>query len=362
MKALLQAHPNSHFETLREAAELMSAGKDEQARRVLRSFPELRPARVGGDLLPLLFLQALGTRLNEPVTGEGNLYLREFATSQIDLFGLLGRAMPMVTRASEAANELLSCLSGMADELTLVDIGIGKGRQMAQLLQSLAQSGRAPRSTRIVGIEPSLESLGHARVELESLAAKLKLKLEFHGFAASAEDLSVNDWRRISSLSDHLVVNAAFALHHVRSDRKDAVMAEIAALRPLGFVLSEPHSDHETSDLVKRFEQAWNHYGLVFGVIDAQAVDSTVKNAMKVQFFAREIIDVVGTADNVRTERHETADMWLARLRKAGLAPFQEVCSLGDAAFDGISRRWSGEHISFEFEDQPVVSLMASHS
>lgn len=350
----------THHGMLRDAVGHFARGDAKAGQAALRSFPALEVGKEAADLRTFLFLKALWSRCDGTLQHEGNLYLRSFSFSQIELFNLLGRRMPLVYQVAAAANEALGCLLGLHDEATLIDVGTGTGRQIASLLEDQS-SVRRLRRLRVVGIEPSESSLVAARDNVLESAARVGATVEFVPVLGCAESLAADDWRRIAGGGEPVIVNGAFALHHVRTGAlKDQVLQRIADLDPVGFVLSEPSSNHESEDLSVRFENAWNHYGLVFDVIDRQPLSRAERDAMKVHFFAREIDDVVGAPEEVRTERHETAAMWMDRLRRVGLAPLDELLVGRPGVQSAVECVRESDHVSFGHRGQSVVALLAA--
>jgi hypothetical protein len=260
-------------------------------------------------------------------------YLRGHAVRQIDLFNLLATRVPLVGMATSIANEMLLGAMPAGEDAVLLDVGIGTGRQMIELLRALGDSAAQPAALTIIGVEPERASLISAEKGILQESERLNLKVKFQSIHCGVEKLTASDLDFIRSLGRNIVINSAFSLHHVPfvegvgspdlPDLKDKALSDLRSLNPRALVLSEPDSDHETSDDVARARNCWRHFGLTFDLIDACELTEEEKNAIKGAFFAREIQDILGEVNALRTERHETTAMWLARLKRAG---FQIGC------------------------------------
>lgn len=311
-----------------------------------------------------VFGAGMARRLQGRTIERANLYLSRFEVPQIHLFNLLGRAVPFVGLATRIANDAIMQAIAGRSRPTVIDVGIGTGRQMGLLLESLAAAGRLPRLLTVIGIEPSAWALDEARAHLEATAARLGAEVSFYGIASTAEALTDADWRRIrQACTSRPVVNASFALHHIADDaqgrdQRDAVLKRLHALSPDTLVLAEPDSDHLERGYARRFANCLAHFGAVFRTLDRLPLDQADRNALKVGFFGREIADILGSPEHERSERHEHAASWLARLQAAGF----DVARRGElpAATAGVGITRRAQHVSLDEGDVPVVAIFTA--
>lgn len=345
------------------AAAYLSSGDTTLATEILL---DLSAPGEASDLKTELFRNALLKRIGRGEDDTGNLYLLDSNLKQIDLFNVLATKFPLVSMAGWYANECLIPLLSEAPDATLVDVGMGTGQQLVAMVRQMAASGRLPRKLSVIGIEPAANCLEVAAASFASLEREHGIEIPFRAIHARIEDLRASDWSSLSGAGQPLVFNEAFALHHVTGrsgddddDAKDAAIRRIRDLRPLGFVLSEPESDHETADLRSRFMNAWKHFGLVFDVIDRIDIPLEQRKALKVVFFAREIEDILGSSEDRRYERHETSRMWLDRLGRAGFAPRPKPEISGAPTSPLIDCKWKGDRFSLELENEPIVSVIS---
>src|SRR5262249_10343385 len=75
---------------------------------------------------------------------------------------------------------------------------------------------------------------------------------------------------------------------------------------------------HAEPELRRRLENCRQHFGLTFRLLDRLPLAPGEREAIKTHFFGREILDILGADDAVRSERHELLSTWQARLVRAG--------------------------------------------
>lgn len=160
------------------------------------------------------------------------------------------------------------------------------------------------------------------------------------------------------------VVNAAFALHHIKDepgrDMRAAVLGALRSLEPAALVLAEPDSDHEGKDLIRRFHNCWRHFGMVFRLVDELPIEQSDKDALKVCFFGREIKDILGQAEDARTERHGDVASWLVRLRRAGFEMVDFAPRPGTPTFPLVAARPREGFLSLEYQGETMVGLFCA--
>lgn len=343
------------------------AGRDENARTLLGGLVDgLDAGAHGDDLQYYIFASALSKRLESDRSAEINLYLRQFEKTQISLFNLLAQHLPTVALAGPLANEVLGGYIGGQDEVTLLDVGIGSGRQEVALLYALATQHRLPRKLNVIAIEPDAGSLLEAGSALADAAATLGMELDFHPLHKVVEELDESDWAMFASFGAPLVVLGAFAVHHVRSApgerARDELFRRLRALEPDAVVLCEPSSNHDSESLLERFEASWNHFGLTFRIIDGLDVADREKAAMKM-FFAREIEDILANAEETRCERHEPVDAWVRRFRDAGFTPCAEWGILmGEQPAEPVRIAPRDGYLGLDYGDETLVAILCATS
>jgi SAM-dependent methyltransferase len=332
------------FSLLTRALEELIEGQASAARRSLAALTRrLDVDAVAEDMQYFLFATALARRLGVGEAQQMNLYLRRFELPQISLFNLVAQRLPMVSLAGVIANDLIRGLLAGHEEATLVDVGLGTGRQEVALLHLLKASGSSLRRLTVVGVEPDERSLRQAEVALSDAARELGLTLRFRGIPKVIEQLHEDDWGCLHDNPGPRVVHGAFAFHHMAAgvDRQ-LIFNRLRELEPVGVVLCEPNSDHVTDSLAQRFHNAWHHFSHNFELVDRLDLPVRERNGIK-RFFGREFEDILGTVDDAqRYERHERVETWRERLRGAGFSPVRR--------FEGD---WSSPHPAVHIRQHP---------
>ncbi|MET8048492.1 GRAS family protein [Streptosporangium sp. NPDC005286] len=348
------------FDMLCRAVEETDAGRTDTARRWLDKLRGLiAPEKVGDDFLYLLYHDALARRIGNCQDERDNLYLRRFERPQIELFDLMARHMPAVTLAGRIGGALLADHLAGRDTATLMSVGIGSGGQEAAVLTELASRGQAPGRLTVIGVDPAVDSLHQAERSIRDT----RVPLDFHHVPRFAEHMTEEDWDLVRRAPRPLVVNAAFALHHLRdnasgTDERSAFLAKLRDAEPDVLVLCEPDSDHHRVALPERFRNSWRHFHPVFRLIDALDVSAADRNAMKL-FFRREVVDIVGTADDEeRYERHEPAGTWLARLRGAGFRPMPAPAESVSETIPPAFIRQDPDSVRIGFDGESILAVI----
>jgi hypothetical protein len=353
---------DTNYASLAQAVTHLESGDASQAREILVGM--MGSTRHGDDLSGLIFASALMKRIDANSHLTSNLYLKDYELPQIELFNLMANKFPFVKEAGRLANTLLAEALKGHEEALLMDIGIGSGQQIAALLRLMEDKGQLPRKLTVIGVEPAAASLRAAELTVRNVAAAVGVELEFIPVGKCLEDLNDAEWAALRALQGPLVINEAFSLHHVatcpaRGDLKDAVLRRVRSLQPAAFVLSEPHSDHHTKELSARFANCWRHFGLAFSAIDQLDISQLEKNSIKTHFFSREIEDILGNDEFCRVERHETAAMWMGRLRRAGFTvqePSPQAAQQPSEGITSVSLR--DGYLGLDFGHQTLVAVI----
>jgi len=343
-------------------------GRPDTARRALATLVDEHLERTNPeDLQYHIFAAALAKRVADQRSAEINLYLRQFEQPQISLFNLLAEHLPTVALAGRVANAMLADLVGYREHVTLLDIGIGTGRQAVALLYELAAKGALPERLAVVAVEPSAASLAEAGRTLAEAAQALQLAFAFYPVQAVVEELGDAEWGAIAKAAGDspIVAHAAFAAHHVRDgsrqdDARDEVFRRLRTLSPEAVVLCEPNVDHHTPEFFRRFENCWRHFSLTFELIGRlDGVTPAEQTAMKL-FFAREIEDILGNAEESRCERHESAAAWVRRFRRTGFVPAADVARARGIAHPAIDVRPHDGYLGLDYRGETLVAVLCA--
>lgn len=305
-------------------------------------------------LLTTLVIKALNKRIHSAVIDE-NIYEKGYEIAQIQLFNILIDKFPFVKYSQLMTNNAIADLIKYENEASIIDIGIGQGTQILNILELLKNSSEL-RKLVIVGIEPFSNALAMAKERIEHFGASMPFEVEF---IAREEYIENMDFGSLHNLPGKIIVNASLALHHIQSGaQRLATIQSIRQLNPAAFLLIEPNVNHFETDLFERFKQCFNHFYSIFKVIDKLDIEETDKNALKL-FFGREIDDILGKQEMDRFEKHEKATLWIDRLKKSRFKISGENLMLPIESNLGVEMKYHQEgFFGFTYEEETVLAVI----
>ena len=323
---------------------------------------QIDPSVPNDKLLSHLIAESLLQRIDLQLLESKNIFVQEFDIPQTTLFYSMAEAVPFVYLGHSLANQYMLSVIENLKSFTIMDIGIGNGKQVGRLLEELKE--RDVETVKIIGLDPVEQNLENSREEINVIREHSPFDIEFYPICNMAENLEDGDFDEIRKIGgDSILINSAFSLHHTSHPLKDReartnLFRRLAELQPLILTMVEPNSNHDTEELTKRLHHSWEHFGTVYALIDEWSIDDSHKFLIKEKFFGREIKDIFGTSDYFRCERHELYDSWLLRLHKAGFKPYE---------YSGVSvelppccrHNVSEGLVRFNYNDTTVVAVMA---
>jgi len=301
------------------------------AEALVRSMPDEDDA--AGAMAVRTFAEALLARVRRHSHGGGNLYTTARPPgAQLRAFELFRQRLPLVSFGWEAATALLcDALARRTSregpgEVTLVDVGIGRGTELRQLVRQLAVRKLA-RAVNVVGVDPDSSSASFGALEIAQdavleAAAEAGLPARFQAVPKVAEELTVADFHSAAPRGAFVAV-CALSLHHVAVHGGHALSGRDAVLRTLraagveSLVLVEPDSDHYVDALDARFLYAYRHYRTLARALRARLSPGDAVIVWS-EFLAPEVRNVIGHDGVLRVERHEELSRWNQRLVDAG--------------------------------------------
>lgn len=314
--------------------------------------------------LTLLFLKALKQHIGTNTIDE-HIYLKKFEIPQIKLFDILIKEFPFVKYSHIISNQLLANEIRKHKKVALIDIGIGRGLQMAGVVELLKLNPGNVSDLQIIGIEPFEDALQVAESILQNSLETLPVqKKSFTAIHCLVENMKLADFEKHIQINDTaIIINESLALHHLNTqdDRVNALRT-LKALHPKAFVLTEPNVDHFEPDFYTRFKNSFQHFYHVFQVIDQLDISKEEKSGLKL-FFGREIEDIIGKQKEERFEKHEPALHWLDKLKKTGF-------NIRTGFYDGenvincgivLENRPEG-FLGFRYEDETVLSIIIAEA
>ena len=326
---LLGVVERERCERLWAATRLLEAGQSDDARREAEALCRWLPDEDDGHdaTVARAFAQAILARIRKLGGGGGNLYLGARPPgAQLRAFELLRLRTPLIPFAYAAANRALLDAVEEPSDVTLVDVGIGRGGQVRALLRNPSARGLL-RSLRVIGVEPdsSAETGGAlqlAEASVAEAALEARIPVTFAPIPKLAEALTADDIRAAAPRG-RVIANASLSLHHVGLPEHGVAHGRddvLATLRDAGcerVVLVEPDSDHFHDDFPLRLLYAYRHYGTLWRSLYV-TLDPSDAQIVWNEFFAAEVRNVITHEGPLRVERHEEIQTWLGRLSASG--------------------------------------------
>ncbi|MCY1079272.1 GRAS family protein [Archangium lansingense] len=313
-----------------------------------------------GAIAAALRKRAVGAR-----TDVGNLYLREDELQHMSLYSLLREHVPMISMTHPLANELLLPQVSSQEQAVIFDIGIGNGEQLADLIHLCGTREAAPRRLVVVGLDLSAPSLANAQRNLSAAAERWGIDFRFIALNKQVEALTDEDWTLLDSLEGTRVVNATFALHHLRNDDaapdvRDRLFQRLRCWRPRALVISETDAEFNTVPLPERTGNAYDYFLGVFQHIDALDIPEGDRLLLKLGMIAREIEDILGPNEEERCERYESAHHWRERLERAGFALNPPPSSLTQASNEAITITVDRSYVTLHGAGTSLVTILCA--
>lgn len=304
--------------------------------------------------LATLFIKALNKKICSDAINE-NTYEKKYEVSQIELFNILIAKFPFVKYSQQLINNAIVEVIKQNTEATIIDIGVGLGTQMLNIIE-LSKNLTQLKKLTIVGIEPFADALVIAEKNILACNEKVNFEIEFVGINEYAEKV---DFAAIKNMNGAVIVNASLALHHIQTmEQRNTTLASIKSINPTALFLIEPNVDHFEPDFFKRSENSYQHFICLFKVIDKLDIDNHYKNGLKL-FFGREIDDIIGKPESHRFEKHAPATNWIQLLEQNNFKVSNGLLKNDFIAEPGVAIKYHPEgFIGFTFENETALSLI----
>ncbi|RYU96088.1 transcriptional regulator [Emticicia agri] len=291
---------------------------------------------------------------------EEHIYLQRFEITQIRLFELLIQQFPLANLSQHCINTLLIDALVNHTNPVLMDIGIGTGFQVSNMIEGLKnKSANQIKCLTIIGIEPFADALRLTEENIRRASKNASFEVKLIIKEAFIEQMTQGELSQmLPAENDGIYVNASFALHHIQQmSQRKAVFEILKNLNVKAFVLSEPNSNHFEPSYPKRFQNCINHYGVLFQIIDTLPINTTEKAALKL-FFSREIDDVLGNTEKVRVEKHFATEQWVQLFEETGFLLQKRVASFEYLELNGTNIKTDlPDRYATEFEGEEITSL-----
>jgi SAM-dependent methyltransferase len=347
------------------AARIAEGGPREGVIRRLDDLLQSLDTKRTGDQLVGAIATALRKRAVGARTHAGNLYLHEDELQHMSLYTLLREQVPMISMTHPLANELLRPQVSAQEQAVILDIGIGNGEQLAELIHLCGSRDAAPRRLVVVGLDLSAPSLANAQRNLLAAAERWGIDFRFIALNKQVEALTDEDWALLDGLEGTRVVNATFALHHLRNedtapDVRDQLFQRLRRWRPRALVISETDAEFNTVPLPERTGNVYDYFLGMFQHLDALDIEEGDRLLLKLGMVAREIEDILGPNEEERCERYESGPHWRERLERAGFALTPPPSSLTQGSNEAITLTVDRGYVTLHGEGTSLVAILCA--
>ncbi|XP_050370671.1 scarecrow-like protein 18 [Argentina anserina] len=258
----------------------------------------------------------------------------------------LNQITPFIRFSHLTANQaILEAIDSSQHTIHIIDFDIKHGVQWPPFMQALAERSYGSSSSlnhppppmlRITATGRDLTLLRRTGERLLRFAQSLGLTFHFRPIVL-LNDVAMIDYLNPASLGlfpdETLAVNCVLYLHRLLTDDAHDLhlfLDKIRGLNPKIVTVAEREANLNSPMFLNRFVEAVDHYGAVFGSLEATLPpNSRERLAVEQVWFGREIADVVAADDDQRRKqlRHERYENWEIMMRRSGfsnvpLSPF----------------------------------------
>lgn len=354
--------------TLLRSVSLLEQGQAEAAKELLIALVNEQIDIEAGlsDRLAFLCALALFRRLERTLDETENLYSRAYHTSQSELFSLYASHAPHLVAAYQLANQHIGLQLSKWEHPVLIDIGVGAGQQVAQILAHCREQGHPLSCLKVIGVDPSQTHLDEARNRLERMASLVECALEFVPIKGRIQALDAALWDQWIVEKEQTLVNASFSLHQLGLsseglDDRDIALKQIAHLEPSAVVLCESNIELHHVGLQDRLSHTWHYLTQIFSMLEGADLTENEAHLLSIHFFGRVLEDILGAEEASRWERYESVTSWGRRLQNAGWSlpalstlATPLVTALPHKVIDIVTKE---HHIAIDFQGNTLVGI-----
>ncbi|MFZ9661299.1 MAG: GRAS family protein [Chitinophagaceae bacterium] len=308
----------------------------------------------------------LKTALSQYYTSSDKLqnvhtYLKELAIPQIVLFDILANRFPLVLGAQKIVQQKITEKSKGANQITIVDLGVGRGIQILRIIEALASQGNT--NINIIGIDIIKDALEFTQLKLNEFAKTTNIQIQFHPILASIEHVTAQQIHQLIPPHNELTfVNASLAIHHLQEiHAREKLFKTVSQLQPDLFSIIEPYADTFTSNREQRMLNSYIHFTCLYAYINTLELSEEEKRGLKA-FFYNDFSDTIINSEEARYEKYEPGLNWMQRGIEFGFKTINANCNeLTIANIDIVKNRDAKtlqEFISFRYRNWDVLSVL----
>jgi hypothetical protein len=244
----------------------------------------------------------------------------------------------------------------------VMDVGIGDGSQMLQVIQELAEGGSRLQELEVLGLDPNASML---ELATEALTGQ---STQSTGIDVSFTPLNHTLMKlRLGRLGHVDVVTSTIAFHHMPRDQKAKQLEKIRDLTPGLLVISDADTHHDI-DLLKGDPRlvynARTFYGTLFDMLKTKLPPDRAAELFDRFLTDGDIKNILTLPTRKRMEYHMSAIRWLNMLEGTGyeIIPPQpehisglEGASIVESDGRGYANAWrqNGKNMQFVIQAKP---------
>lgn len=331
---------------------------DNQLSKCISSFDIEPDKQVLEDLRKALIYKEEG-RSPESVK---NTYLKDLEIPQIVLFDILANRFPLVINAQKIISNAILNLVVDKQHITIVDLGIGRGLQIARILKELNQI-KTIKLVTVIGLEIFKTALDFTSAQITDLKKELNYHLEFYPINKLVENIDIESIKNLIPLNNNLLlVNASLILHHIQTeDDRLKLFQKLKSLNPSLVTLIEPNTNCFTDDFDERLLNVYEHFCALYKFINTLQLLPEEQKGLK-QFFSTELFDAVALPNKHRFEKYNRAEAWLKTASEAGFSPYNLSESTKEINIKDIDIQINNQgYINFSFHQINILGTIAVH-
>ena len=304
--------------------------------------------------------KALNYRFSEGNKEEiTNTYLKELEIPQIVLFDILANRFPLVLRAQEIVNDLFQYEAHGMKSICIIDLGIGRGIQIARILKHLNNVNTLTEVT-LIGLDILKPALEFTSNTITNLKDELNYTLNFYPIHSQVESIDIESIKElVPSSCEKILVNASLTLHHVQQEEERLnLLRKLKSINPSIITLIEPNADCATDDFEQRVFNAFEHFSALYQLINSLDLEEVEKKGLK-QFFATDLFDPIALSNSHRFEKYCKCETWINYAKNCG---FKEVDMKNRSILqehNKLNAELNLGYVNLKFEETDLLGIIA---
>ena len=203
------------------------------------------------------------------------------------------------------------------ETVTIVDIGVGNGVFITELLNEIAPLHNIE-SFRLIIIDQSEDMLNSAK---QHCLKNIQVDTEIITLKCKIQDITKEQLETIQNDKPIWFINAALSVHHMPREKKIPMLRQMGQLSPF-FVLTEVNWNHDlpAKDSPELVFSVARSYSIFSKSIEELPVSEELRKICLYHFPVAEAINIFKQERSKRIDYHTTIEQWQKIGNEAGLA------------------------------------------